>query len=130
MEKQELKYLLRNLKRYEKNIESLYLEVEVLRTQAMKITPTYSGEPGGGGVSSKVEDNVIKYEDKLLKIKALEDKVKYAKKCLNQLKAYQRYIVVSCLVYHAPIKQMAFKEHTSPGNISKIIDNALNKISE
>ena len=132
MDTQEVKRLLRNLNRYKSKSKELQERVEIFRTQAEKITPSYGNSGGGSGFnsSSKVEDNVIKYEQLLDEIKRLDGLVAQGYAMMGKLKSYQRYIVRSCLVYHMSYMKMAERENTTSHNVKKICDNAIRKMVE
>lgn len=132
MTKKELVYLFRNVNRYKRMIKNLQEKVEILETQATKITPSYSEEGGGGSFnsSSKVENNAVKIHDIEKQIEDLQFMVDTAEKYLDGMKSHQRFLIKQVYVYHLPMEKVAEKEKTTLGNVKKIISVALNKISE
>lgn len=126
MTSKDIKYLFRNVKRYQENVKILREKIEILKAQAEKITPQYGGEGGGApGSSSKVENNVIKYAQLTSDLQAYEILIEQAEKYLQRLKIYQRQMVVACLVNHVSYSEVAKSENTTSHNVKKICDNAI-----
>lgn len=59
MTKDELKEKLKSAAAWQKSLEEDYLELQRLRDNANKITPTYSQAPACSGFGQKLETNVI-----------------------------------------------------------------------
>lgn len=63
MTKDELKRKLRSAFAIQKQIEANYVEIQNLRDNANRITPTYSLAPGGGGNGQRIENAMAKIVD-------------------------------------------------------------------
>lgn len=126
MDSQDIRTLLKGLKRYRASKKDLQNKLEILNAQATKVTPTY-GDKGSGGKSSssKVENNVLKKQTIEDSIKKLDLLITSAEKYLSRLKLYQRLFVEECLVNGLPYQEMAIREDITYENVKKIIDNSL-----
>lgn len=127
MDSKDIKYLFRNYNRYKQLIENQKERLQQIRTQAEKITPSYSSDGGGGGKSSKskVEDNVIKMAEIEQNIDKLQRLVDSADMYRARLKTYQRRIITIALIGNNTLEYVAYLEDTTPENIKKIIKSAL-----
>lgn len=63
MTKDELKKKLRSAFAIQKQIEAEYVELQNLRDNASRITPTYSLAPGGSGTGQRIENAMAKIVD-------------------------------------------------------------------
>lgn len=63
MTKDELKKKLRSAFVIQKQIEAEYVELQNLRDNASRITPTYSLAPGGSGTGQRIENAMAKIVD-------------------------------------------------------------------
>lgn len=63
MTKTELKQKLRSAYALQKLLEAEYMQLQNMRDNANKITPTYSLAPGGAGSGQRIENTVIKIAD-------------------------------------------------------------------
>ncbi len=63
MTKDELKEKLRSAYTIQKQIEAEYLELQTLRDNASRITPSYSLAPGGGGTGQRIANVMAKIVD-------------------------------------------------------------------
>lgn len=126
MDSQDIRMLLKGLKRYKTSKTELQNKLEILNTQATKITPTY-GNKGGGGKSStsKVENNVVKMQTIEESIRKLDLLIESAEKYLSHLKYYQRLFVEECVVNGLSYQEMAMQEDTTYENVKKIVDNSI-----
>lgn len=107
-------------------IREIQERIDILRTQAEKITPTLSDDTShSSDTTSKVERNVIKIVELERRIDKLKNTIKQCDDFLAGLKPYQRYIIKTCLIDHVPYAVIARRENTSTQNIAKIINKAL-----
>ena len=107
-------------------IREIQERIDILRTQAEKITPTLSDDTShSSDTSSKVERNVIKIVELERRIDKIKNTIQQCDDFLAGLKPYQRYIVKTCLIDHVPYTVIARRENTSTQNIAKIINKAL-----
>lgn len=132
MNSKDIKYLFRNYYRYKQLIENQKEKLQQIRTQAEKITPSYSENSGGGGSGnkSKVEENAIKICEVENSIKKLEMLVNTAEEYLKRLKAHQRHLIISVLMDGNTYEYVAYQEDTSPENIRKMIKSALRYLEQ
>lgn len=132
MEAQDIRYLFRNYNRYKQIIENLKDKLQTLRTQAEKITPNYGSEGGSGGKNSnsKVENYAIKIQECEDNIKKIQMFVDTADDYLRQLKTHQRKLIKDVLINDNSYEYIANIEDTTPENIRKMVNSALNYLAK
>ena len=134
MERDDIKYLIKNYYRYQDQLKYLTEQIEKIEARATKITASYSQDPGRAPITnpkpSKVEKNAIKIADLKEKRDQVQRLIDSTDQLLSHLRPHQKYLLKCCISNGMKPEQFAKREGMKTETVKQNINTILSRLEK